>query len=125
MNDGSISRTAVGRLVPAILLAVALIGCSDGGSGAGVDEEPVRTETVDLPKSYRFEPPVIEVDQGATVTWTNNDDFPHNVHLLDGSDVTEELPVGGSATITFEEAGEIPYECSLHPQQMQGKVIVA
>ncbi|HWC33067.1 MAG TPA: plastocyanin/azurin family copper-binding protein [Actinomycetota bacterium] len=106
------------------MLAVGLVACTSGGSGPVADEQPVRTDTVDLPKSYRFEPAVIEVDAGTTVTWTNNDDFPHNVHLLGGRDVTEPLPVGGTATITFDEPGEVPYECSLHPQQMKGTVIV-
>ena len=123
MDDARTGRRK--RLIGAALaLLVSLAGCSGDGSASGTDQAPVRTDTVDLPKSYRFEPAVIEVDAGTTVTWTNNDDFPHNVHLLDGSEVTEELPVGGSATITFEDAGEIPYECSLHPQQMQAKVIV-
>lgn len=85
---------------------------------------PVRTDTVELPKSYRFEPEAIEIEAGTTVTWVNEDDFPHNVHLLDGSDRTESLPVGGSAEITFEEPGTIEYGCSLHPQQMQGTVLI-
>jgi plastocyanin len=33
-------------------------------------------------------------------------------------------PVGGSTEITFEEPETIDYECSLHPQQMQGTVLV-
>ena len=112
-------------LHPTVLaLVLALASCGSGGEGGSVDAEPVRTDQVDLPKSYRFDPPAIEVDAGTTVTWTNNDDFPHNVTLLDGSDVSEELPVGESATITFEDPGDIPYECSLHPQQMQGRVVV-
>jgi plastocyanin len=98
-----------------------LPGCSQGPAET---DEPVATNRVTLPKSYRFEPEVIRVDAGTTVTWTNEDDFPHNVHLLDGSDLTEDLPVGESASITFDQAGEIDYECSLHPQQMQGTVIV-
>lgn len=124
MAEGAISRARRARLATTIVLA-ALVACSNGSGGAASDDQPVRTDTVDLPKSYRFEPPVIEVEAGTTVTWTNNDDFPHNVHLLDGSEVTEQLPVDGTATITFEEPGEVSYECSLHPQQMQGKVIVA
>ena len=112
------------RATLAAMLALSLASCGDGGGGGATDTEPVRTDTVDLPKSYRFEPPAIEVDAGTTVTWTNNDDFPHNVTLLDGSEVTEELPIGESATITFDEPGEVPYECSLHPQQMQGRVLV-
>ncbi len=103
------------------LLLALLSGCSEGGDASA---QPVRTDQVDLPKSYRFEPEAIEVDAGTTVTWINNDDFPHNVHLLDGSDATVSLPVGERGTLTFEEPGTVEYECSLHPQQMQGTVIV-
>jgi plastocyanin len=109
-------------LVLAGSVAALLAACSEGPAGS--TDEPVATDQVVLPKSYRFEPEVIQVDAGTTVTWTNEDDFPHNVHLLDGSDRTEDLPVGESVSITFDEAGQIDYECSLHPQQMQGMVIV-
>ena len=122
----------------AMLVLVAGVACSSGdgssdtataGSGEAeapfeIEEEPVATTDVDLPKSYKFEPAAISIDAGDEVTWTNNDDFPHNVHLLDGSDVTEDLPVGESVSMTFDEAGEYYYECSIHPQQMQGKVVV-
>lgn len=77
-----------------------------------------------LPKSYKFEPVAIIIDAGGEVTWTNEDDFPHNVHLLDGSNVTEDLPVGESASMIFDRPGHYYYECSIHPQQMQGKIIV-
>jgi plastocyanin len=127
--------------VIATLALVMGVACSSGGDGSAeaadssnasgeaeapfeIDDEPIATTEVDLPKSYKFEPVAISVDAGEEVTWTNNDDFPHNVHLLDGSDVTEDLPVGDSASITFDEPGEILYECSLHPQQMHGKIIV-
>jgi plastocyanin len=107
-------------------------GSSDGASASGGDaevpfevgEEPVATTDVDMPKSYKFDPVAITVDAGEEVTWTNNDDFPHNVHLLDGSDVTEDVPIGESISMSFDEAGEIYYECSIHPQQMQGKIVV-
>jgi plastocyanin len=111
------------RTLAAAVVAVGLLAaCSDGG---GASAEPVETNRVDLPKSYRFEPASITIDAGTTVTWTNNDDFPHNVHLLDGSDRTVDLPVGGEGSLTFEEPGEIEYECSLHPQQMRGSITVA
>ena len=122
------------------MLVLALgVACSsdDGSSGTTtgssdavaeapfeIDGEPVATTEVDLPKSYKFDPVAITVAAGEEVTWTNNDDFPHNVHLLDGSDVTEDLPVGESASMTFDEPGEYYYECSIHPQQMQAKVVV-
>lgn len=126
-------------LATLVLLVGAACSSSDGGSSSDasdssnesgaeapfeINDEPVATTEVDLPKSYKFEPAAITVDAGAEVTWTNNDDFPHNVHLLDGSDVTEDLPVGESVTMTFDEAGEYYYQCSIHPDQMKGKIVV-
>jgi plastocyanin len=90
-----------------------------------VSGAPVPTDKVDAPKSYRFDPAVIEVKAGTTVTWTNHDEFPHNIMLLTGPDKTSEsLGVGQTAQIPFNKAGTYYYECSLHPQQMHGKVIV-
>lgn len=108
--------------------AVVLVSCrsepTPGQAPFEVPGEPVQTNTVQLPKSYKFSPAVIEVDAGTKVTWTNNDNFPHNVHLLDGSDRTEPIGIGESASITFDEAGTIYYECSIHPQQMRGMINV-
>ena len=126
--------------IAAVLLLIGAACSSDGGSSSGGDDsgsqdavaeapfeisaEPVATTEVNLPKSYKFEPVAVEIDAGDEVTWTNQDDFPHNVHLLDGSDVTEDLPIGESASIAFDEPGDYYYECSIHPDQMQGKVVV-
>lgn len=87
--------------------------------------EPVATAQVEAPRSYRFEPAVIQVQSGTTVTWTNHDQFPHTVQLLTGSDrSTRDLGIGKSVTIRFDQPGEYYYRCSLHPSQMHGKVIV-
>jgi plastocyanin len=101
-----------------IVLALVLAAC--GGSNAS--SSPVATTTVDLPPSYRFEPAVITVQAGATVTWTNHDNFTHNVTLEGQSPLT--MPPGASATHTFDSAGTYAYVCSLHPQNMKGTVIV-
>jgi plastocyanin len=87
-------------------------------------ETTANERTVLLPKSYTFAPEVVEVAEGGTVTWINQDDFPHTVRLLDGSDVDKALGVGDSTEITFERAGTFRYDCSLHPTQMSGEVIV-
>jgi plastocyanin len=119
-------------VIGAVATALLLSACGpSGGAGSGPEDipfevpgEPVATTEVSLPKSYRFEPAVVEIEAGDTVAWTNEDDFPHNVHLLDGSDRTVDLPIGESGSITFGDAGTIYYECSIHPQQMHGKIIV-
>lgn len=113
--------------------AAALLVASACSSGASMKEasEPVAHQaaspaktTVLLPKSYAFEPEVVEIAAGGTVTWINKDDFPHTVHLLDGTKVDKKLGVGDSTAITFDRPGVVRYDCSLHPTQMSGRVIV-
>lgn len=105
----------------ATVLLLTAMACGDSSDGG---KAPVATDAVRLPKSYRFDPPAITVSAGTTVTWTNEDDFPHNVTLLDGTKESRSLPIGKSATITFAEKGTFRYQCSVHPQQMKGTVVV-
>ena len=79
--------------------------------------EPVATDHVDLPPSYRFEPEVITVPDGTTVTWTNHDNFTHNVRLLDDGGEVLTLAPGESVTFTFTGPGEHRYDCSFHPDR--------
>jgi plastocyanin len=112
-----------GLLLPTIaVLALALTACSGGGGGAANAASPVPTATVDLPKSYRFAPTAITVRAGATVTWTNHDNFSHNVSL-DGQGPLVMSP-GQSVTYTFATAGTFAYVCSFHPKDMKGSVLV-
>lgn len=106
----------MGSLMGATLL---LAACAPATSS-----DPVATDQVNLPQSYRFEPAVITVPDGTTVTWTNNDNFTHNVRLIDdGGDVLE-LPPGESVSFTFTGPGEHRYDCSFHPTDMTGVVVV-
>jgi plastocyanin len=87
--------------------------------------EPVATDTVNLPPSYKFEPEAITVPDGTTVTWTNNDNFTHNVRLLDEGGEVLDLPPGESVSFTFTGPGEHRYDCSFHPNDMSGVVVVS
>ena len=118
------------RLVGFVLasaLAVALAACTTSGSGGSAGAgEPVATSTVNLPPSYKFQPASISVKAGTTVTWTNNDNFTHSVQFKDGGLPTEAMLMkpGEQTTYTFATAGTFHYQCSLHPQNMQGTVTV-
>jgi plastocyanin len=87
--------------------------------------EPVATNQVDLPPSYTFEPAVITVPDGTTVTWTNHDNFTHSVRLLDDGGQVLDLPPGESVSFTFTGPGEHRYDCSFHPNDMSGVVVVS
>jgi plastocyanin len=103
-----------------ILLALAtVVACSSADANGG---EPVATTEVQLPKSYRFQPEAITIPVGATVTWTNDDNFTHNV-TFEGSEPMAMSP-GATTSRTFDTAGTFPYLCTLHPQDMQGTVEV-
>lgn len=111
----------------ALAVAITLVACSGSGSGGNAGAgEPVATSTVNLPPSYKFEPASISVKAGTTVTWTNNDNFTHSVQFKDGGLPTDPMLMkpGEKTTYTFATAGTFHYQCSLHPQNMQGTVTV-
>jgi plastocyanin len=108
------------RSMVALFAVVVLAGCAGGAATAS---GAASTSTVDLPKSYKFVPSAITVIAGTTVTWTNHDDFTHNVTLPDGT-APLTLSPGSSVTHTFPTPGLYPYMCSLHPKDMKGSVLV-
>ena len=117
----TVLAAGVGRSLLPALAVFALVGAACG-PGAGADASPVATTAVDLPQSYRFAPASITVPDGATVTWTNRDNFTHNV-ALEGSEPLVMAP-GESVEHTFVEPGTYSYVCSLHPKDMKGSVLV-
>ena len=82
-----------------------------------------------------FSPYPININVGDTVTWTNRDAQPHTVtsgtpaggpdgNFDSSPGFTTLINAQGTFSHTFEEAGEFPYYCALHPNQI-GTVIVA
>jgi plastocyanin len=106
----------------ALLAALAATAAGCGGSDP-LESDPVATTQVTLPKSYRFDPPVIEVAPGATVTWENEDSFTHTVRF-DADSETAKLEPGESFSREFPERGAFHYVCTLHPHDMEGEVLV-
>jgi plastocyanin len=106
-------------LLPAVA-AAALVAAGCGGSGES--SEPVATTDVSMAKSYVFEPKVIQIDAGETVTWTNDDNFTHTVQV-DGQE-DHKVEQGESVSIDFDTPGTYHYVCTLHETDMDGEVIV-
>ena len=115
-------RASVGpslRPALALLTALLLVACAQAGPAT-----PVATDQVDLPRSYKFAPADIIVSTGTTVTWTNNDNFTHSVRLLDGDGSPLVMKPGDQVTHTFDAVGTFRYDCSFHPKDMKGSVLV-
>jgi amicyanin len=73
--------------------------------------------------NFTFEPPVITVKVGTTVTWVNDDDIPHLVSEKDGKFRSSALDTGDKFSQTLSAAGTIEYFCAIHPH-MTGKIVV-
>jgi plastocyanin len=102
------------------VLALALAAC-----GTQAPATPVATEHVNLPPSYLFSPAIITVKVGTTVTWTNHDNFTHSVRIpAQNGKVVGVMHPGQSVTYSFPAPGTYHYDCSFHPQNMKGTVVV-
>jgi plastocyanin len=105
-----------------LLPVVAAAAVFAAGCGGSDTSEPVATTEVEMVKSYRFDPKVIEIKAGDTVTWTNEDNFTHTVQVEGQED--HKVGQGESVEITFDKPGTYKYVCTLHSQDMDGTVIV-
>jgi plastocyanin len=103
-------------LLFAALALVLIVAC--GGQSLD-DVQPERSETVTV-RDSRFEPRVIEVRRGATVTWNWQGSLVHNVV---GEGWSSQLQDSGSFQHRFEGAGTVDYRCTVHPG-MTGRIIV-
>ncbi|HET7220640.1 MAG TPA: metallophosphoesterase [Vicinamibacterales bacterium] len=74
--------------------------------------------------NFSFAPAKAMVPAGATVTWTNHDDVPHNVVSTEQKFKSPALDTDGQFSHRFEAPGTYTYFCSIHPR-MTGQIIVA
>jgi plastocyanin len=105
----------VGSPAPVEPAATGTVTPADGGTAT----EPAAVSVIDL----TFEPATIEVDAGATVTWTNDDSVPHTVTARGDAFNSGVLMSGDSFSQTFATPGSYDYFCAIHPS-MTGTVVV-
>ena len=72
---------------------------------------------------YAFQPVRISIPVGTTLTWSNQGAVIHTATAADGSFDTGDIPAGASASVTFNSAASITYNCSPHPW-MIGQIVV-
>ncbi len=76
--------------------------------------------------NFAFNPVMIEVKVGDTITWTNNDSAPHTVTQKPSGSGFQSgtLKPGESFSYTFDTAGTFDYYCEFHAG-MRGQVVVS
>lgn len=125
--------------IAAAILAgsLALTACG-GGSGSEGGDRSSGSSSTEAPsgarggahdveiRDFAFDPDATEVEVGDTVTFTNGDSATHTATAEDGDPEafdTGKLDSGTSKQITFDEAGEYDYYCSIH-EYMKGTIRV-
>ena len=73
--------------------------------------------------NFTFDPPILTVKAGTTVTWVNADDIPHIVLEKDGKFRSSALDTGDKFSQTFSTDGTVEYFCATHPH-MTGKIVI-
>ena len=73
--------------------------------------------------NFSFTPAMAAVAAGATVTWTNRDDVPHNVVSLEQKFKSPVLDTDQQFSHRFDAPGTYKYFCSIHPR-MAGQIVV-
>jgi plastocyanin len=126
-----------GYLAAALAVVPVIQACGeDDESGASSVEDPVIEMTDDL----KFEPDVLKIELGQTVTWKNVGSMVHTVTNDPGKAQNPEhaaVPEGASGwdsgllrsgqswTHTFDVAGDYMYFCITHEAaNMTGKIVV-
>jgi len=105
-------------------------GTGSTAQASVLQNKPVLGATHVYMRHEAFTPAHIQVVPGTTVTWTNQDNVPHNVMI--SPDVITTSPnwqsallyPGQSFSYTFTSGGTFQYHCQEHPSSMIGTVIV-
>jgi plastocyanin len=125
-------REIVLGLTAAALLAAGYIARSAdppqnaaSANAASAHASETQATLVWMAKSYRFDPLVIEIPAGTTLTWVNDDNFTHNVQFTGGLQWTSPaVRPGESTSYTFDVPGTYDYLCVFHSHNMRGQIVV-
>ena len=96
---------------------------SQSAVASGPEAPPPQPGNAITITNFKFNPQMLTVPAGTTVTWTNQDEEPHTVVAKDGSFHSPGLDTKGTYSFTFAKPGSYDYVCSIHPF-MTGTVVV-
>ena len=114
------------RLIgPALLLSVVAVACASSPTNAPATGA-VSSGSISA-KGFAFTPAQLSVNNGARVTWTNEDSAAHTVTSgAPGSPSGKfdaQIDGGKTFSFTFADAGTYEFFCKIHPT-MKGTVLV-
>ena len=133
------------KLLALILACLALglvaAGCGGdddddgGGGGASQSEQPADTGgggggTQVSMQNVQFSPKDLSVKVGETITFTNDEAIPHDVHKTSGpgddfaSGPTGGMQEGDTFELTLDQPGTYEYVCDVHAPGMAGSITV-
>jgi plastocyanin len=103
----------VKRLTKTLFFLVVLLlaaGCEENGTNG--NDVPADNEV--WMQNMAFVPGTRTVSVGTTVVWINKDNVLHNVTSTQFTS-SGNLALGATHSVTFDEAGNYEYNCTLHP----------
>ena len=102
-----------------------------GGDGASKAEEPSGGGGAKVGmQNVQFVPKDITVKPGETITFTNDESIPHDVHKTSGpgkdfsSGDTGGMQQGDTFELKLDEPGNYGYVCNVHAPGMAGTITV-
>ena len=124
-------------------LALGLVACGgddddDGGGGGGGDAGTQEESTgggggggaqVGM-QNIQFDPKDITVKPGETITFTNDESVPHDVHKTSGpggdfsSGPDGGMQEGDTFELSLDQPGKYEYVCHVHAPGMAGSITV-
>jgi plastocyanin len=128
-------------ILACLALGLVAAGCGDddggdsGGGSASTTEEPAGGggggggAQVGM-QNIQFDPRDITVKAGETITFTNDEAVPHDVHKTSGpgddfsSGDTGGMQEGDTFELKLDEPGKYEYVCKVHAPGMVGSITV-
>ncbi len=127
-------------ILSCLALGLVAAGCggddgsdSSGDSGAKTSSEPAAGGSGGAQvgmKDIQFDPKDLTVKAGETITFTNDEAIPHDVHKTSGpgddfsSGDTGGMQEGDTFELTLDEPGKYEYVCEVHAPGMAGSITV-
>jgi plastocyanin len=108
-------------VLAAALSVVLALGACTKSAGGDTSTTPSGPEVTI--QGSAFDPAELTVAVGTTVAWTNRDAMSHTVTADAGAFDSGALGNGETFKWTFDQPGEFPYSCTIHPS-MHGTITV-